>query len=465
VSSVAATPSSQASIWDREHFAVTTGSILAFTILAVQGLAMATVAPVVAEDIGGRDLYGWIFTAFLLPQIVGTVLSGQESDRRSPGQVFGVMLVMFFIGTIVAGAAPTIWWLFAGRAIQGFSAGGMSACIYAVISRAYDDNLRPAILAATSAAWVVPSLIGPAVVGFVAETWSWRWAFFGLLPILVVIAPLTLPTYLKIRPEATGSRDTKRLWISVALAVATGLFLAGLEARPWQLAVLLSVAGLAGLVPSLQRLLPAGTFRALPVVPAAILARGLAFGGFAVVETYLIFGLKDFGGATAAAAGIVLTFASLTWTSGSWLQARWDAATGARERPRRLVVGFSIVLIATLALFLCVAVLRDIWLWVAFVGWAVAGLGIGMGYPTAVSIAFAHAEPGTGGTVASAMLLLDLFAFSVGVGIGGVLLALAEASGWSTETGTALAMGLGVLMVLGAVGAALRSHDPVPALS
>ena len=79
----------------------------------------------------------------------------------------------------------------------------MSACIYAVISRAYEDNLRPAILAATSAAWVVPSLIGPAVVGIVAETWSWRWAFFGLLPDLRVIAPLTLPTYLQAyRPEA-----------------------------------------------------------------------------------------------------------------------------------------------------------------------------------------------------------------------------------------------------------------------
>ncbi len=464
MSSAAVTASGPASIWDRDHLAVTTGSILAFTILAVQGLAMATVAPVVADDIGGRDLYGWIFTAFLLPQIVGTVLSGQESDRRSPGQVFGVMLVMFFIGTIVAGAAPTIWWLFAGRAIQGFSAGGMSACIYAVISRAYEDALRPSILAATSAAWVVPSLIGPAVVGFVAETWSWRWAFFGLLPIILVIAPLTLPTYLRIKPQPAEPPDTKRLWIAIALAATTGIFLAGLEARPWQLAVLLSVAGLAGLIPSLQRLLPAGTFRAEPVVPAAILARGLAFGGFAVVETYLIFGLKDFGGASAAAAGIVLTFASLTWTSGSWLQARWDGRTGSGDRPKRLVVGFTIVFLATLALFLCVAVLHDIWLWLAFVGWAVAGLGIGLGYPTAVSIAFAHAEPGTGGTVASAMLLLDLFAFSVGVGIGGVVLALAEASGWSTETGTALAMGLGVAMVLGAVGAAIRSRDPVPAI-
>ena len=106
--------------------------------------------------------------------------------------------------------------------------------------------------------------------------------------------------------------------------------------------------------------------------------------------------------------------------------------------------------------------LHDIWLWVAFVGWAVAGLGIGLGYPTAVSIAFAHAEPGTGGTVASAMLLLDLFAFSVGVGIGGVLLALSEASGWSTETGTAMAMGLGVAMVVGAVGAASRSAASRP---
>jgi MFS family permease len=241
--------SRRSSIWDREHFPVTTGSILAFTIIAFQGLALATVAPVVAEDIGGRDLYGWIFTAFLLPQIVGTVFAGREVDRHSPGRVFAIHLVMFTVGCVVAGAAPSITWLFMGRAIQGFGAGGLSACVYAVLSRAYEDELRPSILAATSAAWVVPSLIGPAIAGFVAEEWSWRWAFFGLLPILAIVAPLTLPSYLRIQPVSTKVANDRRLWFSFGLAISTGLFLAGLDIRPWQVGAALAAVGLAGLAP------------------------------------------------------------------------------------------------------------------------------------------------------------------------------------------------------------------------
>jgi MFS family permease len=329
-----------------------------------------------------------------------------------------------------------------------------------VLSRAYEDELRPSILAATSAAWVMPSLIGPAIAGFVAEEWSWRWAFFGLLPILAIVAPLTLPSYLRIQPVGAHPDGDRRLRLSFVLAIATGLFLAGLEVRPWPVGAALATVGMAGLAPALVRLLPPGTFRAMPVMPAAVLSRALAFGGFAVVETYLIFALKDFGGTSAASAGVILTFASLTWTSGSWLQARWDRATGPGQRPRRLVVGFTILFAATLAMFLCVAIWRDIWLSAAFLGWAVAGLGIGLGYPTAVSLAFAHTAPGEEGLVSSSLLLLDLFAFSVGVGIGGVMLAVAETGGSSTEVGTALAMGLGVAMILGSIAAASRTRQP-----
>jgi MFS family permease len=454
---------SSPSIWDRDHFSLTTGSILAFTIVAFQGLALATIAPVLADDIGGRDLYGWIFSAFLLPQIVGTVYAGREVDRHSPARIFLVNLVLFTIGCLVCGAAPSITWLFVGRAIQGFGAGGIAACVYAVISRAYEDRLRPSILAATSAAWVVPSLIGPAIAGFVAEQWSWRWAFFGLIPILLVIAPLTLPAYAKIAPPHSSNDPGHRVQWSIALAAATGLFLAGLEIRPIWVGVVVAVLGLGALVPALIRLLPAGTFSARPVMPAAILTRGLGFGGFAVVETYLIFSLKEFGGVSATRAGVVLTIASLAWTAGSWLQSRWDRRTGARQRSRRLVTGFALVFASSLGIFLCIAVFQDIWLWVGLVGWTLAGFGIGMAYPTAVSIAFANTEGGMEGMVSSSMLLIDLFAFSVGVGIGGVLLAAAEAGGWSTPASAALAMVLGVGMALLAAVTGTRTREPLQA--
>jgi MFS family permease len=114
-------PSSQETIWDHDHRGLSIGLILAMTITAFQGMAMSTVAPIVAEEVGARGLYGWIFSGFLLAQIVGTVLAGREVDRRSPAAVLLPALVLFGIGCLVAGAAPSIEVLILGRAIQGLA--------------------------------------------------------------------------------------------------------------------------------------------------------------------------------------------------------------------------------------------------------------------------------------------------------------------------------------------------------
>lgn len=454
-------PSPDASIWDSKHISLTIGTILAVTIVALQGIALATMAPVLADDIEGRDLYGWIFTAFILPQIVGTVLGGQEVDHRSPAHVFLANLVLFAIGCMVAGAAPSIHVFFLGRALQGFGAGGMFSCIYAVIGVAYEDRLRPAILAAVSSAFIVPSLIGPTIAGFIAEQYSWRYVFFGFLPVLALIAPLTLPAYRRVRrdPSAIPSvGGARRLALSGLLATGTGLFLGGLELRPWPLALVVSVAGLALLIPALRRLLPEGTFSARPVLPGVIGARGLLFGGFIVVETYMIFALTEFGGVSATHAGMVLTAGSLTWTGGSMIQARWDRIAGSAVRPLRLAVGIGLAVSGASIILGNVVIVQDIWIQAALGAWLMTGLGIGLAYPTASSVAFAHAPAGQDGMVASSTLLADLFAFSTGVGLAGVILTLGESLDMGTVPSTAAAIGLGVLMLGLALVCALRLY-------
>jgi MFS family permease len=442
-----------ASIWDKRYFALTIGSILAITIVAFQGLAIATIAPVLADDIGGRDLYGWIFSAFILPQIVGTVIGGVEVDRRPPALVFYVSLVFLAAGSALAGSAADVFILFAGRALQGFGAGAMFACIYAVISAVYDDRLRPSILAAMSSAWIIPSLIGPGIAGFIADNASWRYVFWGLIPILMVIGPLTWPAYRNVRLQhdpAAASANARRVPNAVLLAIGTGLFLAGLDIRPVVLGAALAIAGFIMLVPMLYRLLPEGTFVGRPMLGGAISARSLCFGGFAITETYLVFSLKEFGGASSSVAGIVLTVGSLTWSLGSILQARFDRKLGSGSRPGRVRIGVSIMLVGVLAILGTIVTFDDIWITVATAAWMTAGLGIGLTYPTATSIAFAHAQRGQDGLVSSSALLGDMFTSSIGVGFGGVMLALGLGQGWGAPSSASLALMLGVVMLVAA---------------
>jgi len=457
------------SIWQGPLRPVTIGSILAVTIVAFQGLAQATVAPILADDIGGKDLYGWIFSAYIIPQIIGTVLGGIEVDRRSPAVVFGTFLAIFAAGCILAGAAPSIGWFFAGRALQGFGGGGLFAAVYAVITLAYHDRLRPAMRAATSSAWIIPSLIGPAIAGFIAETFSWRWVFFALIPVLMAVAPMTLPAYHKMH-AARGELEIKagtraRLAQAVVLALSTAAFLAGLELEPWYLALPVCAAGLVGLATMLRRLMPPGFFTAKPMLAGSIAIRALCFGAFLVAETYMVFSLKEFGGVSATTAGLALTAGSLSWSAGSLLQAPWDRWTGSEGRPIRVLVGVGSMIIGVGIMFGVLLTTRDLTLGVAIPAWVVAGLGIGLAYPTSSTIALAHAARGEEGRVSSSTLLGDLFSGAVALVNSNVLLAFGLNAGWGNPRAATLAMTLSIVLLALSLTATLRMVKSAPAIA
>src|SRR3954453_9689540 len=55
-----------AGVFGPAHRATSLGILLAITAIACEGMAVATVLPSVAVDLGGLDNYGWAFSAFML---------------------------------------------------------------------------------------------------------------------------------------------------------------------------------------------------------------------------------------------------------------------------------------------------------------------------------------------------------------------------------------------------------------
>ena len=161
-------------ILDRRHRTLTVGSILAVSVVAFEALALATVAPVVARDLGGVGLYGWIFSAFLLAQIVGAVAAGQQADRDGPAGPFFVSLALLGAGLLAGALSPNMTVIILSRALQGLGGGALVTCVYAIINTSYPDNLRPRMLAAFSGAFVLTALRGSAIAGCVAEAFTWR---------------------------------------------------------------------------------------------------------------------------------------------------------------------------------------------------------------------------------------------------------------------------------------------------
>jgi MFS family permease len=234
------------------------------------------------------------------------------------------------------------------------------------------------------------------------------------------------------------------------LAVGTGLVVAGLG---WlsPIAALPVVGGLALAIPPLRRLLPRGTFRASPGLPAAVAARGLQTFAFFGAQNFLTLALVELRGQKADVAGLSLVGATLSWTAGAWLQDRVGHVWGRRVMVAR---GFALLLVgaATTSLLLFPSVPA----FIAAVGWAIAGLGMGMAYGGLSLIVLAEAPPGKEGTATSAMQLSDVFGMAIGTGLGGAALALGEAAVHSARPGVTVAFALSIAAAALAFAAARR---------
>src|SRR5215472_16816396 len=283
-------------LWAPQTRALTVGLVLTITFVASEALAVVTVLPVVARDLGGLRLYGWVFSAFMLGSVVGIVAAGREADRRGPAMPFVAALVLFGSGLAIAGLAPSMAVLVGGRVLQGIGAGAVPSVAYAVIGRSFAGPLQARMMAVLSTAWVVPGVAGPAVAAEVAHLFGWRWVFLGLLPIVAVAGSIAVPALIRLGPPGAHQAHEHRLIDAVAVAVCATMLLAGLTLVAGSGAVLaggaLIVAGVAAGLPALRgwpvvggrggrraaRLPPlgaAGTLTARPGLPATILSRGL----------------------------------------------------------------------------------------------------------------------------------------------------------------------------------------------
>ncbi|MDP9074675.1 MAG: MFS transporter, partial [Actinomycetota bacterium] len=185
-------------LWAPERRALSVGLVMTITVIASEALSVVTIMPLVARDLGGLRLYGWVFSAFMLTSMVGIVAAGRQADRRGPAQPYIAGLVLFGAGLVVAGLAPNMLVLVLGRALQGLGAGAIPAVAYVAIGRSLPDRVRPRMMAVLATAWVLPGLFGPAISAEVARQLSWRWVFLGLVPLVVVAGPIALPALVRL---------------------------------------------------------------------------------------------------------------------------------------------------------------------------------------------------------------------------------------------------------------------------
>jgi MFS family permease len=426
-------------VWSPRYVWVTVGAVAMIFLAAMQALAVTTVMPVVSKDLGGAALYAVAFSSTLATSVIGMVAVGAWCDRRDPVLPLATSVALFVTGLVIAGAAGDMAVLVVGRLVQGLGTGGQTVALYVVVARVYPAVLHGRVFAAFSAAWVIPSIVGPVLAGAVAQYLHWRWVFFGVAALTVAAFVMVYVRLrdLSLRTEApTHDPVGKRLaWAAVVAGGALALSLAG-RAGAWSPAVI--VVAVAVIAVAARPLMPTGTLAARPGLPSVILMRGLIAGALFGAEIYVPYLLISDYGYSPVWAGLGLTSAALLWAAGADIQGRFGDRLG---NIRITLLGTAqlgaatLIAAATAAFHLSPAVL--------IVGWALAGGGMGLMYPRLTVLTLAYSTPSDQGFNSSALSISDSIGASASIAAMGLIFVALDGSGLSYPVvfllGTALA--------------------------
>ncbi|MBO0781944.1 MAG: MFS transporter [Ktedonobacteraceae bacterium] len=462
-------PAHTKGIWSSPYWSLTIGLMLFTLGPAFEELAVPIVLPNTVAQLGGLAWYGWTFSMFMLTSLVGIVIGGDQADRHGLAVAYGTGMLLFDLGLLVAGVAPSMAMLLLGRAIQGFGAGTLASLGNTAIGRLYPDTCKPQMLALLSTTFVIPGLIGPSFAGMIVALIGWRWVFLGLLPLgplamLFVVSSMKLGSPFPQRIQEQRNANGQRIVTTGQLVLGATLALLGLAIHSIPLLLLFVVGGLTMGGMALRRLLPSGTLTARAGLPAAIATLGLLGLTYFGERAFLPLALTSMQAQSSLVAGMAVTAATLTWTVGAWIQTRVVSRYGRRPL---VLTGLALLIVGTVGttslLFPSVPVV------VVVVAWAIAGTGMGIAFATANLVVLETAPTDQEGYAVASMQLSTTLGFALGTGLEGAIIGISTEA-WKSLTGgtimiTIIFLASACLAVLAAFRLPGKTHEPISSLA
>ena len=280
----------------REVLEALSGLLLGMFVTILSGTVVSTSLPRIIGDLGGgQSAYTWVVTSTLLAMTVSTPIWGKFADLFDRKLLVQLALIIFVIGSALAGLSQSAGEMIGFRVLQGLGAGGLVALVQVVLADLVSPRERGRYAGYLSATMAVGTVGGPLLGGTITDSIGWRWNFYIGVPIAAIaLVVLQKTLHLPARPKRHVSIDylgagliaasvsLLLIWVSLA-----GTHFAWLSTQSYLMvggAILIGVAAVANELRVGEPIVPMNLFRNRTVVLAVIasIAVGTAMFGTSV---------------------------------------------------------------------------------------------------------------------------------------------------------------------------------------
>ncbi|MEU9732452.1 MFS transporter [Streptomyces sp. NPDC048002] len=206
--------SGEAPMTHRQIMEALSGLLLGMFAAILSSTIVSNALPEIIQDLGGgQSAYTWVVTAALLAMTASTPLWGKLADLVSKKALVQIALVIYIIGSVIAGLSQNSGMLIGARVVQGLGAGGLTALAQIIMAAMISPRERGRYSGYLGATFAVATVGGPLVGGVITDTdWlGWRWCLyvgipFALIALLVLQKTLHLPeTKRKVKVDWAGA--------------------------------------------------------------------------------------------------------------------------------------------------------------------------------------------------------------------------------------------------------------------
>jgi EmrB/QacA subfamily drug resistance transporter len=151
-------------------------------LAAIDGTIVNTALPTIAGDLGGLAQLPWVATFYLLTSTVTVPIYGKLSDIYGRKRLFQAAIVIFLVGSVLAGFAQSMVQLILFRGLQGIGGGGLISMAMVILGAVTSPRERGRYIGYLMPIFFVTSVLGPPLGGLIVDRLSWRWIFFVNVP-------------------------------------------------------------------------------------------------------------------------------------------------------------------------------------------------------------------------------------------------------------------------------------------